>query len=109
VDSNGVNNINVALVQRNCLIGKRIEEEILSSRSEGYGKEIIKNLSDFLTKKYEKGFDQISLYFYVRFYRFFPNILASVGQKSFLSWTPKGISNFLKNITQITFWPSSTL
>ena len=55
VDSNGMSNINVALVQRNFLIGKRIEEEILTSRSEGYGKEIIKNLSDFLTKNMKKA------------------------------------------------------
>ena len=47
VDSNGVSNINVALVQRNYLIGKRVEEGILTSRSEGYGKEIIKNLPAF--------------------------------------------------------------
>lgn len=79
--------INVALVQRNYLIGKRIEEEILSSRSEDYGKEIIKNLSEFLTKKYGGGFDRASLYFYLRFYRFFPNIFDSVSRQSFLSWT----------------------
>ena len=80
-------NINVALVQRNFLIGKRIEEEILSSRSEDYGKEIIKNLSALLTDKYGDGFDPTSLYRYLRFSKAFPDILASVRQESFLSWT----------------------
>ena len=78
-----VSNINITLVQRNYLIGKRIEEEILTSRSEDYGKEIIKNLSVFLTEKYGKGFNKTDLYSHVRFYRFFPNIFPSVSGKSF--------------------------
>ncbi|MBE6135447.1 MAG: DUF1016 family protein [Erysipelotrichaceae bacterium] len=82
-----MSNINVTLVRRNYLIGKRIEEEILSSRSEDYGKEIIKNLSDFLTKKYGEGFNKTDLYCYIRFFQFFPNIFPSVSGKSFLSWT----------------------
>lgn len=109
VDSNGVSNINVALVQWIRLIGKRIEEGVLASRSEDNGEEIIKNLSGFLTKKYGEDFDRASLYFYLRFYRFFPSIFDSVSKKSFLSWTRKGVSLFSKNITQITFLPSSTL
>ena len=54
-------NINVALSTRNFLIGKRIDEEILTTRAEDYGKEIIKNLSAFLTGKYGAGFDNSNL------------------------------------------------
>jgi len=63
--------INIALLRRNHLIGKRIAEEILNTRSDDYGKAIIKNLSIFLSTKYGGGFDQSSLYSYTRFYRFF--------------------------------------
>ncbi|MBO6285130.1 MAG: hypothetical protein J6O18_02305 [Bacilli bacterium] len=57
--------VNIALLKRNYLIGKRIDEEILSTRSEDYGKSIIMNLSEFLTEKYGNGFDKSSLYTYV--------------------------------------------
>lgn len=81
--------INIAIIQRNWLLGKRISDEEL--RSEGraeYGKEIIKQISNFLTQKYGKGFDFSSLYKCVRFYKAFPNILDSVSTKSpILSWT----------------------
>ena len=79
--------VNIALLKRNYLIGKRIDEEILSTRSEDYGKSIIKNLSAFLTKKYGSGFDKSSLYTYVRFYRFFPDFFQTPSGKSFLSWS----------------------
>lgn len=56
--------INVAMVQRNWMLGKRIAE-------------------------YGKGFDYSSLYKYVRFYKEFPYILDSPSPKSqnLLSWT----------------------
>lgn len=80
-------NINITLIERNWLIGKRIDQEILSSRKEDYGKEIINNLSIFLTNKYGKGFDYRNLYFYLKFYQMFPNILNSLSSKSLLTWT----------------------
>ena len=79
--------VNIALLHRNHLIGKRIDEEILSTRANDYGKAIIKNLSAFLTKKYGSGFDKSSLYSYVRFYRLFPNIFQTASGNSFLSWS----------------------
>ena len=79
--------INVALLRRNYLIGKRIDEEILTTKSEDYGKEIIKNLSVFLSEKYGAGFTTTNLYYYLRFARYFPDILHSASRKSFLSWT----------------------
>ncbi len=81
--------VNIAIIQRNWLLGKRITDEELQSEGRAeYGKEIIKHLSIFLTEKYGKGFDISSLYKFVRFYKTFPNILDSVSTKSpILSWT----------------------
>ena len=82
--------VNLALVQRNWLLGYRIAQEELKGedRSE-YGKGIIKNLADELTAVYGKGFDFGSLYKYCRFYKLYPEILDSASPKSsmLLSWT----------------------
>ena len=55
--------VNVALVQRNWLLGKRISEEELkgADRAE-YGKRMMMNLAGQLTDLYGKGFDFGSLY-----------------------------------------------
>lgn len=57
-------------------------------RSE-YGLQVIKNLSKELTKRYGKGYDRGTLYRCLKFYKMFPEIVASLGQQSgaFLSWT----------------------
>ena len=82
--------VNIALVQRNWLIGYRIaEEELKDERRESYGAEIIKNLSKELTSEYGKGFTKTNLYSFYSFYKTYPNIFHSVSGKSFplLSWT----------------------
>ena len=83
------NAVNVALVQRNWLIGKRIAEEELKGKCRAeYGAEIIKQLSNLLTTDYGKGFDFSTLYKFVKFYKCFPNILDSASPKSvLLTWT----------------------
>ncbi len=75
--------VNVALVGRNWLLGKRIAEEELNGdgRAE-YGSNIIKKLSSALSSEYGKGFDYSSLYKFVKFYKAFPSILDSVSTKS---------------------------
>ena len=82
--------VNLALLQRNWLLGYRIAQEELNGedRSE-YGKGIIKKLADELTASYGRGFDFGSLYKYCRFYKLYPEILDSVSPKSgtLLSWT----------------------
>ena len=82
--------VNIALVQRNWLIGYRIAEEELrgQDRSE-YGLNVIKTLSKNLTEKYGKGFTKTNLYSFYSFYRFFPEIFHSPSGKSkiYLSWT----------------------
>lgn len=87
--NNAYQAVNVAMIQRNWLLGKRIADEELKGKNRAeYGKEIIKKLADFLTNKYGKGFDFSSLYKYVRFYKEFPEILDSASPKFYLlSWT----------------------
>ena len=80
--------IDVVLLKRNWLIGKRIhEEELKGTRKENYGLEIIKKLSRELTIKYGNGFNRINLYFFYRFYIEYKNIFYAVSKQSFLSWT----------------------
>lgn len=83
--------VNLALVQRNWLLGKRIaEEELISDkREDNYGLEIIKKLSKELTAKYGKGFTKTNLYMFYEFFKVYPDIFHSVSGKSFqiLSWT----------------------
>ena len=77
--------INVAMVQRNWLLGKRISEEILlgENRAE-YGREVIKKLSRELTSIYGKGFNKNNLYGYLQFYKIFPTLS---GKSEILSWS----------------------
>lgn len=81
--------VNVVLVQRNWLLGRRIAEEEL--RGEGraeYGAQAIKELAERLTKEYGKGFTVRALYQFLSFYRLFPEIVYSVSTQSpLLSWT----------------------
>ena len=82
--------VNIVLVQRNSLLGKRIVEEQLGNqtREELYGQNIITNLAQQLTAEYGGGYDRSSLYKYVRFYQCFPNIVDEASPQSFLlTWT----------------------
>ena len=82
--------VNIALVERNWLIGYRIAEgELKGNDRADYGLEIIKKLSKELTKQYGKGYDSRNLYYFLNFYKLFPNILNALSSKSnmMLSWT----------------------
>ena len=82
--------VNVALLQRNWLLGKRIaEEELSGNRQEDYGLEIIKNLSKQLNKKYGKGFTKTNLYHFYNFYKEYPDIFQTASGKSVppLTWS----------------------
>ena len=81
--------VNVAMVQRNWLLGKRIaDEELQGGDRADYGKEVIKRLADYLTKLYGIGFTSSNLYQFVHFYKFFPEIFHTVCVKSqMLSWS----------------------
>ena len=82
--------VNIALVERNWLIGYRIAEEELKGKDRaGYGIEVIKKLSKELTKEYGKGFDRSNLYRFLSFYKNFPQIVDALSRQSgmLLSWT----------------------
>lgn len=82
--------VNLALVRRNWLLGRRIAEEELNgdSRAE-YGLKIIKKLSKELTDEYGRGFTKTNLYNFYLFYKTFPDIFHAASGKSdlLLSWT----------------------
>ena len=81
--------VDVALVYRNWLLGKRIaEEELRGAGRAEYGKAQLAALADELTDKYGSGFDFGSLYKYLAFFKRF-KILDSLSPKSgrLLSWT----------------------
>lgn len=75
--------VNAALTIRNWQLGERIARENLGEDGKAeYGKAVMVSLSEMLTKTYGKGFDYSSLYQYVKFYNYFPQILDAVSPKS---------------------------
>lgn len=82
--------VNVALVRRNWLLGKRIAEEELDGEGRAeYGIQVIKRLAKQLSEAYGKGFSKTNLYQFKQFYEMFPDIFHAPSGKSFklLSWT----------------------
>ena len=82
--------INLVLVQRNWLLGKRIAEEVMQGEDRAeYGAKVIKLLAKELTKIYGKGFSRTNLYNFYTFYKYFPQIVQSLTGQSerLLSWT----------------------
>lgn len=77
--------VNVAMLQRNWLLGQRITEEVLKGdvRAE-YGAEIVKKLSVELTNLYGKGFNKNNLYAFVQFYKIFPTLSV---KSELLTWS----------------------
>ena len=75
--------VNVVLVLRNWLLGKRISEEELRGRDRAeYGTKLVDSLSENLSAKYGNGFKKRSLYKYQQFYKYFPQIVQSVTTQS---------------------------
>lgn len=82
--------VNVALVYRNWFLGKRIAEEELKGEGRAkYGAQVIVNLSKALSKEYGKGFSKLNLWYFLRFYRAYPQIVYTPSKQfdSLLSWT----------------------
>lgn len=70
--------INSAMVEAYWQMGKRIvEEEQQGKERAEYGKQLLKSLSEELTKEFGKGFSVGSLYYYRQFYYTFPEIFAT--------------------------------
>lgn len=81
--------VNVALVQRNWLLGKRIAVEELKGGRAEYGKQVVRTLSKRLSNEFGKGFEPRNLYRFVQFYKTYPEILTTLLTKSgrALSWS----------------------
>ena len=82
--------VNVALVERNWLLGKRIAEEELQGENRAeYGANVIIRLSKDLTDEYGKGFNKSKVYQFCEFYKSFPEIFHTACGKSaiLLSWS----------------------
>lgn len=83
--------INLTLVRRNWLLGRRIVEEEIGgkARSELYGHGVVESLANELRKEYGKGYTRRSLYQYAQFYRMYPKIVQTASAQSFprLSWS----------------------
>ena len=82
--------VDLTLVHRNCLLGKRIADEELNGESRAeYGAEVIKKLSKDLNAQYGRGYTKTNLYNFYSFYKMYPEIFHSESGKSNvkLSWT----------------------
>ena len=82
--------VDLTLVHRNWLLGKRIADEELNGESRAeYGAEVIKKLSKDLNAQYGKGYTKTNLYNFYSFYKMYPEIFHSKSGKSNvkLSWT----------------------
>lgn len=82
--------VNVALVRRNWLLGKRIAEEDLDgAKRADYGAQTVKELAKQLTERNGKGFTAPNLYKFVQFYKTYPDILSTASIKScrLLTWS----------------------
>lgn len=67
--------INAAMVEAYWQIGRRIvEEEQQGNERAAYGKEIIKSLSEELTKEFGKGFSERTLREFRQFYLYFSDL-----------------------------------
>ncbi len=75
--------VNITLVLRNWLLGKRIYEEDLKGayRAE-YGLEIFEMLSKYLTDKYGSGYSKRNVYRFMQFYKYFPDIVTTLNPQS---------------------------
>ena len=81
--------VNVAMIARNWLLGRRIvEEELVGGNSENYGNKVIVRMSEELTRTFGKGFTTSNLYMFSRFYRMFPEMFHTLcGKSRVLSWS----------------------
>ena len=64
--------VNEVLIKRNWLLGWRIQLEVLKDKRAEYGKQVVKLLAAFLTKRYGEGFTKTNLYNYIAFYQYWP-------------------------------------
>ncbi len=63
--------VNTILVQRNWLLGKVINEQVLHGEKTTYGLQMMQELSQALTAAYGAGFTKTNLYSYAKFNSYF--------------------------------------
>ena len=79
--------VNAEVCHTNWFVGKRIKEEVLYNERAGYGKQVIKNLSQKLTEHYGKGWSEKTLRHCLRAAETFSEEeIVSAVQRQF-SWT----------------------
>src|SRR5262249_49673481 len=73
--NNVIRSVNTAMVITYWRIGREIhQEELKGKRRAGYGKELIKGLSERLTQSFGKGFTATNLRYMKLFYLAFPEV-----------------------------------
>lgn len=81
--------VNVTLVARNWLLGKRIAEEDMHGMQRAeYGKQVIQKLSEQLTEKYGEGFGTINLWHFVNFHKRYSTLFTLDRPSSEIVYTP---------------------
>ena len=68
-------------------VGNRIKTEILQNKRAEYGKEVIKQLADDLTKQYGNGWGEKHLRHCLRFAETFPDVKIVSALRRQLTWT----------------------
>lgn len=69
--------VNTAMVEAYWLVGRRIaEEEMNGNERADYGKDVVKNISNGLSKILGKGFSERSIREFRQFYQTFPDLLS---------------------------------
>jgi predicted nuclease of restriction endonuclease-like (RecB) superfamily len=80
--------VNSAMVEAYWLIGKRIVEEEQNGKERAdYGKEIIKNISEEMTREFGKGFSKRTIWEIRQFYTTFPDFSIVRTLSAQLSWS----------------------
>jgi len=91
--------VNVLLVQRNWLLGRRIVAEQLGRENRAeYGKQIISGLAEKLTTAYGDGFTITNLYYYIDFAKSFPELFHIDNQEDGILHTVCGKSDIYSTI-----------
>lgn len=79
--------VNETLIKRNWLLGMRIQHEVLNDQRAEYGEQVVKALSEALSKKYGEGFTKTNLYNYIGFYQTWPEFFHAASGNSLESDT----------------------
>ncbi len=72
-----VRSVNSNMVVAYWLIGREIVQELQGcDKRADYGRQVIEDLSNRLTKRYRKGFSTTNLWYFRQFYQAYPNRLS---------------------------------